>query len=208
LLVLASNRYHRVWQGTRGVALECEHGGKRRENTLELTVEMAHHPKEVKDQSYDGSAVSDSEHSTVVCSCGSQDVCSICDEDDDEDGGDENKEEQEDGDINQSGNEETMNVGGNRPINEAQIIPLVEASGAESLGGKIPTNFLNSKANETRAEPSGKALAMQEKDAATTGEAIVHAGSRLTGSVEEMVLSHVKHHATDGNNNVDSEGKK
>jgi hypothetical protein len=44
------------------------------ENTLELTVEMAYHPKEVKDPSYNGIAVSDSEHSTAVCSCGIQDV--------------------------------------------------------------------------------------------------------------------------------------
>jgi hypothetical protein len=37
------------------------------------------------------------------------------------------------------------------------------------LGGKFPSNFLNSKATDTRVEPSGKALAMQEKDAATIG---------------------------------------
>jgi hypothetical protein len=38
-------------------------------------------------------------------------------------------------------------------------------------------------------------------------EATVHAGSRLTGSVKGRVLSHVNNHATDGNNNVDLEGK-
>jgi hypothetical protein len=36
-----------------------------------------------------------------------------------------------------------MTVEVNRPKNEAKIIPLVEASGAESLGGKTPSNFLN-----------------------------------------------------------------
>ena len=65
------------------------------------------------------------------------------------------KEEEEDGDITHSG-EETMTVGGNWPKNEAQIIPLVESSSAESLEGKFPSNFLNSKATVTRAEPSGK----------------------------------------------------
>lgn len=48
---------------------------------------------------------------------------------------------------------------------------------------------------------------MQEKDAATIGEATVHAGSRLTRSVKGRVLSHVNDHDTDGNNNVDLEGK-